>query len=411
MASTPARGVFCYGPVNFVTLMAPTAKARRVHISDTTLRDGEQMPGASLDAAQKVRIAQALADAGVDSIDAGFPASSPLEIEAVRRIVQEVEGPSISVLCRTMRADVDRAWEALSEARRDRRSVSLFIGTSPLHREHKLRRDVPELLEIVRDAVTYARERFDVVAFSPEDASRTEPDVLYAFYREAIDAGARVVGFPDTVGILTPAAVRRSIRGIFDNVPNIGKAHLAAHFHNDLGLATANTLAALESGAVIAQCAVNGIGERAGNTSLEEVVMAIAMSDELGLETGVKTDRLWALGQLVAAETGIPVPANKPVMGRNVFETAAGIHQDGLLKHPDTYLPYRPERIGGPAVRLVLGRHSGRAAFEARLVEYGHALDEVQVSRVVQLAKLEPKTAWADERALLDRVVAAARQS
>jgi 2-isopropylmalate synthase len=368
------------------------------------------MPGASLDPDQKVRIALALAEAGVGSIDAGFPASSPAEIEAVQRIVRQVKGPSVSVLCRTVRTDIDRAWEALAEARPDKCSVSLFIGTSPLHREHKLRKEVPELLDIVRDTIEYARRRFAIVAFSPEDASRTEPEVLHEFYRVAIDAGARVIGFPDTVGVMAPAAVRRAIRGIFEHVPNIAKAHVAAHFHNDLGLATANTLAALEAGAVIAQCAVNGIGERAGNTSMEEVAMAIAMSDDLGLRTDIKLDTLWALSQLVARETGIPLPANKPIVGKNVFETEAGIHQDGLLKHPDTYLPFRPERIGGPDVRLVLGRHSGRAAFEARLVEYGHHLDDRTLQKVVELAKQEPKSAWADERGLLDRVVALARQ-
>ena len=329
-------------------MASPGHIPRLIHISDTTLRDGEQMPGASLEPDQKVRIAAALAEAGVGSIDAGFPASSPLEIEAVQRIVREVKGPSISVLCRTLRADIDRAWDALAEARPDKRSVSLFVGTSPLHRTHKLRKEVPELLEIIRDSVEYARQRFDIVAFSPEDASRTEPEVLHTCYRVAIESGARVVGFPDTVGVLTPAAVRRAIRGIFEGVPNIERARLAAHFHNDLGLATANTLAALDAGASIAQCAVNGIGERAGNTSMEEVVMAIAMSDELGLETTVKPDRLWALSQLVAQETGIPLPANKPVVGRNVFETEAGIHQDGLLKHPiPPAVPARARRRAG----------------------------------------------------------------
>jgi 2-isopropylmalate synthase len=232
-------------------MSSPTPAVRTVHFSDTTLRDGEQMPGAALGPDDKVVIARALARAGVTSIDAGFPASSADEVEAIRRIVREVPGPSISAFCRTVHGDIDKAAEALAEARPDRRSVSLFVATSPVHREHKLRRGVPELLHLVRDAIESARRQFAIVSFSPEDASRTEPDVLCAFYREAIDAGARVVGFPDTVGVLAPDGVRDAIRLIQDGVPNLDQARLAVHFHNDLGLATANTLAALREGVSI----------------------------------------------------------------------------------------------------------------------------------------------------------------
>ena len=383
---------------------------RTVHFSDTTLRDGEQMPGASLQPTEKVAIARALAEAGVSSIDAGFPASAPSEIEAIQRIVREVPGCSISALCRTLPGDIDKAWEALSEARPNARSVSLFLGTSPLHREYKLRRSVPELLHLVRTSVEYARNEFAIVSFSPEDASRTEPDVLWQFYREAIDAGASVVGFPDTVGVLDPGGVRNAIRSIQDNVPNLDRARLAVHFHNDLGLATANTLAALREGVSIVQCTVNGIGERAGNTAFEEVVMAIALHGrEWKLQTKISVDKLWNLGQLVSQLTGIPIPANKAVLGRNIFTTEAGIHQDGLLKNPDTYLPFRPELVGAPELRLVLGKHSGRAAFADRLAALGYTLEHHELVRVIESAKSAPKDAWADGDALLVEIVARIR--
>lgn len=387
-----------------------TAPPRVVHFSDTTLRDGEQMPGASLQPAQKLRIAEALAEVGVASIDAGFPACGRSEIEAIQLIVRSVKRPSISALCRTLKGDIDAAWEALSEARPDKRSISLFAGTSPLHREYKLRKSVPELLALVRDSVEYGRQRFPIIAFSAEDASRTEPDVLCGFYREAIDAGARVIGFPDTVGILTPDLVRRQIRAVQDGVPNLNRAMLAVHFHNDLGLATANTLAALQEGVSLVQCTVNGIGERAGNTALEEVVMALSLHGAaMGLSTTIATDKLWRLSRLTAELTGIPLPANKPVVGANVFATEAGIHQDGLLKNPDTYLPFRPERVGAPGVTLTLGKHSGRAAFAEKLAAMDMVLDENEFDRVVELVKSSPKEAFNDEALLLRSAVSAVR--
>jgi 2-isopropylmalate synthase len=368
------------------------------------------MPRAALRPDQKLRIAKALAEAGVASIDAGFPVCAASEIDAIRQIVRDVPGPSISALCRTLPGDIDKAWEALAEARPDKRSVSLFIGTSPSHREHKLGLSVAQMLNTVRTAVEYARQRFAIVALSAEDASRTEPDVLCAVYREAIDAGARVIGFPDTVGVLMPSGVRDAIRHVQDNVPNIGKALIAGHFHNDLGLATANTLSALQAGVPIAQCTVNGIGERAGNTALEEVVMALALhGPALGLQTTIKTEKLWPLCRLVAEVTGIPIPANKAVTGANMFATEAGIHQDGLLKHPDTYLPYRPEKVGAPGITLVLGKHSGRAAFTERLASLGIALGEGELDRVIALAKDAPKEAWQDEAGVLTSAVAAVR--
>ncbi len=390
--------------------MNAMTKPRLVYLSDTTLRDGEQMPGASLDPSAKVTIAKLLGEAGVSSIDAGFPACGASEVEAVRRVADASPGPVVSALCRTLRDDIDRAWDSLADCPRDKRSVSLFIGTSPLHREYKLRMKVAQLRSTIRESVEYARRKFDFVAFSPEDASRTEPDVLCECYQEAIDAGALVIGFPDTVGILTPGLVQEQLRRIQDGVSNVNKAAIAVHFHNDLGLATANTLTALAMGVPIAQCTVNGIGERAGNTALEEVVMAIALNGPaLGMRTAIATEKLWGLSQTVSELTGVPVAPNKAVVGRNILATEAGIHQDGLLKHPDTYLPFRPERVGAPGTRLVLGKHSGRAAFSERLERMGLKLSGADLTQVVEIAKAAPRDAWRDEEALLASAVAAVR--
>jgi 2-isopropylmalate synthase len=382
--------------------VAPEASARLIHFSDTTLRDGEQMPGAALAPEEKLRIARALQAAGVASVDAGFPACAAGEIEAIRMIARELPTLSVSALCRTKNADIDLAWEALCDSRLDKRSVSLFVGSSPLHREQKLNKTVPDLLEMVRSTIEYARRKFHIVAFSPEDASRTEPEVLCSLYRESIDAGAMVIGFPDTVGVLIPAQVRDFIRRIQDGVPNFDRAHLAVHFHNDLGLAVANTLAALEEGVSIVQCTVNGIGERAGNASLEEVAMLIAMhGPALGLRSDIVLEKLWSLSRLVTELTSIPAAPNKAVVGSNIFATSAGIHQDGLLKDPDTYLPFRPEEVGAPGIDLVLGKHSGRAAFAARLEELRIECAEDHLMRLIEFAKAAPKSAWKDPPALL----------
>ena len=373
-----------------------------VLFSDTTLRDGEQMPGATLEPHEKVRIAQALEAAGVHSLDAGFPASSQADIEAIRLMIGVVKGPVLTALCRTVRGDIDAAEEALSGNPRHKRGVSLFCGTSPLHREHKLRKQQPEVLELVIDTVGYASSKFDIVAFSPEDASRTEPEFLVECYKAAIDAGATTIGFPDTVGVMTPEKVREMIRYIQDNVPNIDRALLAVHFHNDLGLAVANTLAGIQEGANVVQCTINGIGERAGNASLEEVAMALALNQEqYGVKMQIDTTKLYELTQLVAELTGIGLSPMKPVGGDNIFATEAGIHQDGLLKNPDTYLPYRPEQIGAKGIRLVLGRHSGRRAVAHRLHELGIELSDEQVLEVLDGIKEVPKGVSIDDELLV----------
>ena len=359
-----------------------------VLFSDTTLRDGEQMPGATLEPDDKLRIALALEEAGVHSIDAGFPASSPADVEAIRRMVGKVKKPVLTALCRTMRGDVDAADEALDGNPTNKRGVSLFCGTSPLHRQHKLQKSETEVLKIITDSVAYASEKFEIVAFSPEDASRTEVPYLCQCYREAIDAGATTIGFPDTVGILTPEKAAEFIRRIQDGVPNLNKALLAVHFHNDLGLAVANTLACVAEGANVVQCTINGIGERAGNASLEEVAIALALHpDQYGVEFKLDTTKLYALCQLVSELTNLPLARNKPVGGENIFATEAGIHQDGLLKNPDTYLPYRPEKVGASGLKLVIGRHSGRRAVAHRLHELGCELSDEQVLSVLEAIK------------------------
>jgi len=374
-----------------------------VLFSDTTLRDGEQMPGATLEPADKLRIAQALEEAGVHSLDAGFPASSAADVKAIKLMVGIIKKPVLTALCRTVPSDVDAADEALDGLARHKRGVSLFCGTSPLHRQHKLQRGQTEVLWLISDAISYAATKFSVIAFSPEDASRTEPEFLSQVYREAIDAGATTVGFPDTVGFLTPQKSRDFIRHIFDTVPNINKALLAVHFHNDLGLAVANTLASIEEGANVVQCTVNGIGERAGNAALEEVAMALEMHpDEFGKTLKLDTSKLLPLCRMVSELTGIPLSPNKPIGGENIFATEAGIHQDGLLKNPDTYLPYRPERVGADGIRLVLGRHSGRRAVAHRLHELGVDSDERKIVSILEEIKRLPKGAVVDDLVLRD---------
>ena len=372
-----------------------------VLFSDTTLRDGEQMPGATLEPFEKLQIARALQETGIHSLDAGFPASSEADIEAIRMMVGVITKPVLTALCRTVRSDIDAAERALDGNPLHKKGVSLFCGTSPLHRLHKLNRSRSEILQIITESVGYAASKFRIVAFSPEDASRTEVDYLCQCYREAIDAGATTVGFPDTVGLLTPEKARDFIRAIQDGVPNLDRALLAVHFHNDLGLAVANTLACIQEGANVVQCTVNGIGERAGNASLEEVVMALALhGDQYQRRFKMDTTKLAPLCQLVSRLTGISISRMKPIGGANIFATEAGIHQDGLLKNPDTYLPFRPEIVGGGDIQLVLGRHSGRKAVAHRLAELAIPANDAQVASIVELIKQQAKGIVIDEPTL-----------
>ncbi|HDJ30050.1 MAG TPA: 2-isopropylmalate synthase, partial [Candidatus Acetothermia bacterium] len=350
----------------------------RAFIFDTTLRDGEQSPGATLSVQEKVKIARQLARLGVDVIEAGFPAASPDDLRAVQEVACAVSDgervPAVCALARAARGDIDRAWEGVKNAVHPR--IHVFIATSEVHMRDKLRMDREQVLSQVRDMVAYAREYCEEIEFSPEDATRSDPEFLYEVIAAAIEAGASVINIPDTVGYTTPGEFEALIRGIIANTPGIERAILSVHCHNDLGMATVNTLAGLRAGARQAEVTVNGIGERAGNAALEEVVMALkTRADVYGLSTGIDTAQIARTSRMVSNLTGISVQANKAIVGANAFAHEAGIHQDGLLKNPTTYEIIRPEEVGFTRSRLVLGKHSGRHAFRDRLIEMGYELD------------------------------------
>lgn len=355
--------------------------SRRIIVFDTTLRDGEQSPGASMNLAEKMEVAQALADLGVDVIEAGFPIASPGDFLAVQKVAQSIRGPIICGLARCRDADIDRAWEALKAAERPR--IHVFLATSAIHREHKLRMSKEDIVcravEGVRRAAGYCPD----VEFSPEDAARTEIDFLCQVVEAAIDAGATTVNIPDTVGYATPAHFGRVIATLRQRVPNIDKAVISVHCHNDLGMAVANSLAAVESGAGQVECTINGIGERAGNCALEEVVMALRVRhDVFRADTNVNSKRLVPTSRLVSSITGLHVQRNKAIVGQNAFAHESGIHQDGMLKEPTTYEIMRPEDVGLAMTDLVLGKHSGRAALADRAKALGYELSSDQLDAV-----------------------------
>jgi 2-isopropylmalate synthase len=353
----------------------------RVCIFDTTLRDGEQSPGATMTSAEKLEVARALARLGVDVIEAGFPAASADDLAAVRAIAESVKGPIICGLARASRSDIDKAWAAIGVAPRPR--IHTFLATSELHMTHKLRMTRAEVLARVAEMVAYARSLCPDVEFSPEDAGRSDPAFLHEVLAQAIRAGATTLNIPDTVGYTTPDEFGALIRGIREGVPGVDAVTLSVHCHDDLGLATANTLAGLQAGARQAEVTINGIGERAGNTSLEELVMALATRRaRVGLETGIDTTQLVRTSRLVSFVTGMAVPPNKAIVGANAFAHESGIHQDGMLKHESTYEIMRPESVGASQTRLVLGKHSGRAALTARLAELGYSFDGPAIDRV-----------------------------
>jgi 2-isopropylmalate synthase len=355
----------------------------RVVIFDTTLRDGEQSPGASMNLPEKLEVARALKGLGVDVIEAGFPIASPGDFEAVRAVAREVEGPVIAGLARCNAEDIDRAWEALKDAAR--RRIHVFLATSAIHREFKLEMAREEIVRRAMEGVTRARGYCDDVEFSPEDASRTEPDFLAEVVERVIEAGATTVNIPDTVGYALPDQFGELIGYLKQHVRGIDSVVISVHCHNDLGLAVANSLAALAAGARQVECTINGIGERAGNCSLEEVVMALrTRQDAFGLETGVVSERLVPASRLLANVTGIKVQRNKAIVGENAFAHEAGIHQHGMLKHRSTYEIMRPEDVGWARTNLVLGKHSGRHAFRERVRELGHELDEAAINRVFE---------------------------
>ena len=367
----------------------------QVRIFDTTLRDGEQSPGATMTSIEKLEVARALSRLGVDVIEAGFPAASPDDLNAVRRIAEEIgtaetpdreQPPIICGLARAHAGDIDAAWKAVKLAARPR--IHTFLATSEIHMKHKLRMDPEEVIDSVIEMVKYARSLCDDVEFSPEDAGRSDPEFLHVVLQEAVKAGATILNIPDTVGYTTPAEFGSLIAGIVENVEADGDLIISVHCHDDLGLATANTLAGIQAGARQAEVTINGIGERAGNTSLEEVVMALhTRKSSYELETKIDTTQISRISKLVSNYTGIMVPPNKAVVGANAFAHEAGIHQDGMLKNELTYEIMRPETVGLSQSLLVLGKHSGRHAFKVRLSELGYELDDEELARAFRRFK------------------------
>jgi 2-isopropylmalate synthase len=380
----------------------------RLIIFDTTLRDGEQSPGASMNLAEKLEIALALKDLGVDVIEAGFPLASPGDFEAVQAISREVVGPTICGLARCNAADIDRAWQALADCPRPR--IHVFLATSAIHREFKLHMAKEEIVRRAVEGVQRAKSYCADVEFSPEDAARTELDFLAEVVEKAVAAGATTINIPDTVGYAVPSQYAAAIRYLKDNVPGIDNVVLSVHCHNDLGLAVANSLAALLEGGRQVECTINGLGERAGNCSLEEIVMAVrTRSDYFGLQTTINTKRLFPTSRLVSRVTGMQVQRNKAIVGQNAFAHEAGIHQDGMLKERRTYEIMLPEDVGFHRTELVLGKHSGRHALRQRISDLGYHLNDEQLQKVFEafkgLADRKKEIYDADIEALAEAVI------
>ena len=382
----------------------------RVRIFDSTLRDGEQAPGIALDPDQKVAIASQLARLGVDIIEAGFPISSPGDFRAVTRIAQEVQGPTIAALARAQAEDVDRAWEAIRDAADPR--IHVFLATSPIHMQHKLRMNEEEVLATVKANVARARDYTENVEYSPEDATRSDPSFVVAVCQAAVEAGATTVNIPDTVGYATPNDYGILIRRIVEEVKG-GREEVvvSTHCHNDLGLAVANSLAAVEAGARQVEGAINGIGERAGNTSIEEVVMALRVrADAYGVGVGVTTEEIYETSRLVSEQTGYPIQFNKAVVGRNAFAHESGIHQHGVLRERTTYEIMDPVAVGMGSSVIVIGKHSGRAAFKHALgqlgIEVSDAVFETSFARMKEVADRSGEVNPDQIRAIVEEVVA-----
>ncbi len=361
---------------------------RQIRIFDTTLRDGEQSPGCSMNLQEKLEVAQALIDMNVNIIEAGFPIASPGDFEAVREIATSLgnRGVEICGLARSNDKDIDRAWEALKHSANPR--IHVFLATSAIHREFKLKMTPDEIVKRAVAGVERAKSYCDNIEFSPEDAARTEIDFLCRVVEAVIDAGATTVNIPDTVGYATPSHMHDVISSLMNRVPNIDKTVISVHCHNDLGMAVANSLAAVRAGAGQIECTINGIGERAGNTALEEIVMAMrTRNDFYDCDTSVKSTRLVPASRLVSAVTGLQVQRNKAIVGRNAFAHEAGIHQDGMLKERTTYEIMRPEDVGFAATDLVLGKHSGRAALADRALQLGFQLTGEQLQKIFEKFK------------------------
>ena len=387
--------------------------ANRVLIFDTTLRDGEQCPGATMTFEEKLEVAELLDGMGVDIIEAGFPIASTGDFEAVSEIAKRVRNATVAGLARAGFKDIDRAGEAVRAARRPR--IHTFISTSPVHMKHKLQKEPDEVLEMVVASVARARNLVDDVEWSAEDGTRTEHDFLCRCVEAAIRAGATTINIPDTVGYTTPDEYRALFRMVRERVPNADKAVFSVHCHDDLGLAVANSLAGIEGGARQVECTVNGIGERAGNAALEEIVMAIrTRADAYPFTTGIDATQLTRASKLVSAVTSFPVQYNKAIVGRNAFAHESGIHQAGMLKNTQTYEIMTPESVGVSKTSLVMGKHSGRAAFRSKLKELGYQLGENAVedafNRFKALADRKKHVYDEDIEALIDQEIASAHE-
>ncbi len=388
---------------------SPEKDADRVIIFDTTLRDGEQCPGATMTFEEKLEVADCLDGMGVDIIEAGFPIASEGDFEAVREISKRVKSATVAGLARAINGDIDRAGEAVREAKRGR--IHTFVSTSPIHLAHQMKKNEAEVLEIITATVSRARNLVEDVEWSAMDATRTPIEYLCQCVDAAIKAGATTINLPDTVGYTTPGEYESIFREVRERVANSDKAVFSVHCHNDLGLAVANSLAALAGGARQIECTINGIGERAGNASLEEVVMAIkTRADVLPFHTGIDSTKLIRASKLVSAVTNFPVQYNKAIVGRNAFAHESGIHQDGMLKHNQTYEIMTPESVGVAKTSLVMGKHSGRNAFRTKLKELGYDLGENQLedafSRFKALADSKKHVYDEDIEALVDQELA-----
>ncbi|BAB06777.1 2-isopropylmalate synthase [Halalkalibacterium halodurans] len=359
---------------------------RKISVFDTTLRDGEQSAGVNLNFEEKMEIAKQLERLGVDIIEAGFPASSQGDFQSVKAIAETVKGSSVTGLARSVQKDIDAAWEALKSAEEPR--IHLFIATSPIHMEHKLRMTPEQVIEKAVESVKYAASRFKHVQWSAEDASRSDFPFLAQIIEAVIQAGATVINLPDTVGYTTPQEIKRMFQYMKQNVPSIDKVSLSTHNHDDLGMAVANSLAAIQGGADQVECTINGIGERAGNASLEEIAVALNIrKDHYETETGLILKEIKRTSSLVSKLTGMVVPNNKAVVGANAFAHESGIHQDGVLKNKQTYEIITPEMVGVSSNSMVLGKHSGRHAFKTKVQELGFTGTDEQLNNIFKAFK------------------------
>jgi len=381
-----------------------TVERARITVFDTTLRDGEQSPGCSMNQQEKLRLAHQLDRLGVDVIEAGFPIASDGDFESVRAIASVVRRPIIAGLARACRPDIERAWEALQHAARPR--IHVFLATSDIHLTYKLRITRDQCVEQAREAIRFAKSLCDDVEFSPEDATRTDPDFLCRVLQAVVDEGATTLNIPDTVGYTIPSEFGDLITTIRQRVKGIENVTISAHCHNDLGMAVANALAAVTAGARQVECTINGIGERAGNASLEEIVMAMRVRpDRYAYETAIVGDQIFAASQMLSEITGVPVQPNKAITGRNAFAHEAGIHQDGVLKNPLTYEIMTPKSVGVPDSKLVLGKHSGRHALSIRCEQLGYQFDRRALDDIYRrFVRLADKIKHVEDHHLLELI-------